>query len=211
MNPIQQRLLDIARVENIADIRRIDLVSRVGCDYPSQITHHINQLIKKGELVRRGHRLVPALSTPQGLIRIPVMGEADCGEATRYADGRVLDTLSISPSLLSISDFSTVYALIARGDSMNRAKVNGKFIENGDYVLAEKTNDYIPRNNDIVVSIIGGLANIKRFVKDSAHNRLLLLSDSHRQQDYSPIIISEDDDFQIEARVVDVVKGISSI
>ena len=104
---------------------------------------------------------------------------------------------------------SNIYALIARGDSMNRANINGKTIEDGDYVIAEKINGYTPNDNDVVVSIIGGLANIKRFVRDKLHGRLLLLSDSHRT-DYAPIIISEDDQFQVEAKVVDVIKGIAA-
>lgn len=208
MNPIQQRLLDIAQVENLNEIRRVDLVKRVGCDYPSQITHHLNQLIKHGKLVRRDGRLMPALSSHQGLVRIPVMGEADCGEATRFADGRIFDTIAISPTLLSVKNTSNIYALVARGDSMNKANINGKTIEDGDYVIAEKIDGYMPKNKDIVVSIIGGLANIKRFVRDELHGRLLLLSDSHRA-DYAPIIISEDDQFQVEAKVVDVVKGIA--
>lgn len=209
MNAIQQMLLDIARTENIEEIRRIDLLSRVGCEYPSQITHHLRQLIKRGDLVRRDGRLMPALSTPQGLIRIPVMGEADCGEATKFADGRVLDTLAVSPTLLSVKDTSAIYALIARGDSMNRATVNGKAIEDGDYVIVQKADGHTPKDNEIIVSIIGGLANIKRFVRDTVHGRLLLLSDSHRQEDFAPIIVTEDDEFQVEARVVDVVKGVS--
>lgn len=208
MNPIQQTLLDIARLENIEEIRRVDLLNRVGCEYPSQITHHLMQLIKRGDLVRRDGRLMPALSTPQGLVRIPVMGEADCGEATRFADGRVLDTLAVSPTLLSVKNPSTAYALIARGDSMNNAKVNGKFIEDGDYVIVQKVDGYMPQDGEIVVSIIGGLANIKKFVRDTIHGRLLLLSDSHRQKDYAPIIVSEDDEFQVEARVMDVIKGV---
>lgn len=207
MNPIQHKLLDIAQVENIEKIRRIDLVARVGCDYPSQITHHLNQLVKRGQLVRRDGRLMPALSAAQGLVRIPVMGEADCGEATRFADGRILDTISVSPSLLSVKDASNIYALIARGDSMNKANINGKTIEDGDYVIAEKVDGYTPKDNDVVVSIIGGLANIKRFVRDVVHGRLLLISDSHRT-DFAPIIISEYDEFQVEAKVVDVIKGV---
>lgn len=209
MNPIQQKLLDIARAENIEEIKRVDLVNMVGCEYPSQITHHLQQLLKRGDLVRRDGRLIPALSTPQGLVRIPVMGEADCGEATKFADGRILDTLAISPSLLAVKDFQSVYALIARGDSMNRAKIRGKTIENGDYVIVQKVDGYTPQDNDIVVSIIGGLANIKKYVRDSINNRLLLLSDSFKQDDYAPIIISEDDEFQVEAKVVDVVKGVT--
>ena len=132
MNPIQQKLLDIAKLEDIERLRRVDLVEMVNCEYPSQITHHLKQLVKRGDLVRKDGRLVPALRTNAGLVMIPVMGEADCGEATRYADGRIVDNLAVSPSVLKPKLSERLYALVARGDSMNRATVEGKTIENGD-------------------------------------------------------------------------------
>lgn len=209
MNPIQQKLLDIAKFQDIERVRRVDLVEMVNCEYPSQITHHLKQLIKRGDLVRINDRLLPAIKTSSGLIRIPVMGEADCGEATKFADGQIVDNLSVSPSVIKKAKLTDkLYALIARGDSMNRARVNDKEIESGDYLIIEKKDNYIPKNDDIVVSIIGGLANIKRLRRDNANKRILLLSDSYRQQDYAPIIIAEGDDFQIDGQVVDVIKGV---
>ena len=210
MNPIQKKLLSIARIENISKLRRVDLVEMVGCEYPSQITHHLNQLIKRGDLVRIDDRLIPALATEAGLIRIPVMGEADCGEATKFADGRIVDTLAVSPSVLKTKISDKLYALLARGDSMNRAMVNGKTIEDGDYIIIEKKDSYIPPDGDIVVSIIGGLANIKRLRRDNARQRVLLLSESHRQADYAPIVISDLDDFSVDGKVVDVIKGVKA-
>ena len=209
MNPIQQKLLDIAKLQDIEQVRRVDLVEMVNCEYPSQITHHLKQLVKRGDLVRINDRLLPAIKTGAGLIRIPVMGEADCGEATKFADGQIVDNLSVSPSVIKKAKLTDkLYALIARGDSMNHARVNNKEIESGDYLIIDKKDNYIPKNDDIVVSIIGGLANIKRLRRDNANKRILLLSDSYRQQDYAPIIIAEGDDFQIDGQVVDVIKGV---
>ena len=207
MNPIQQKLLDIAKLEDIEQLRRVDLVEMVNCEYPSQITHHLRQLVKRGDLVRKDGRLVPALATNAGVIRIPVMGEADCGEATKFADGRIVDHLVVSPSVIKPKLSERLYALIARGDSMNRAEVQGKTIEDGDYIIIEKKDTYVPVDGDIVVSIIGGLANIKRLRHDNARQRVLLLAESHRQKDYAPIVISDSDDFVVEGKVVDVVKG----
>lgn len=208
MNVIQQKLLDIAKIANIKELKRVDLMQMVNCEYPSQITHHLSQLIKRGDLINVDGRLVPAISTNAGLIRIPVMGEADCGEATKFADGRIVDNLAVSPSVLKTKITDRLYALIARGDSMNKAKVNGKEITDGDYIIIEKKDNYVPVDGDIVASIIGGLANIKRLRRDNRNQRILLLSDSHRQQDYAPIIISEHDDFQVDGKVVDVIKGV---
>ena len=210
MNPIQQKLLDIAKFEDIERLRRVDLVEMVNCEYPSQITHHLKQLVKRGDLVRKDGRLVPALRTNAGLVMIPVMGEADCGEATRYADGRIVDNLAVSPSVLKPKLSERLYALVARGDSMNRATVEGKTIENGDYIVIEKRDDYVPKDGDIVVSIIAGLANVKRLRRDNARQRILLLSESHRQDDFAPIVISDRDDFAVEGKVVDVIKGVES-
>lgn len=208
MNPIQQKLLGIARLDDIDKMRRVDLTEMVGCEYPSQITHHLRQLVKRGDLVRKDGRLVPALASGEGLVRIPVMGEADCGEATKYADGRIVDQLAVSPSVLKPELSDRLYALVARGDSMNRAQVEGKTIEDGDYIVIEKKDNYVARDGDIVVSIIAGLANVKRLRRDNARQRVVLLSESHRQDDFSPIIISHQDDFAIEGKVVDVIKGI---
>ena len=207
MNIIQQKILDIAKLEDIEKIKRVELLRRVGGQYPSQVTHHRDQLVKHGDLVRKNGRLVPALSTGVGFVRIPVMGEADCGEATKFADGRIVDNLVISPSLLNVDYNDNLYALVARGDSMNRAKVAGKEICDGDYVIIEKKTNYVPVDNDIVVSIMGGLANIKKLRRDNANQRILLLPDSYRQYDFAPIVISQDDDFQVDGKVIDVVKG----
>jgi len=205
MNPIQQKLLDIAKLQDITKLRRIDLVEMVNCEYPSQITHHLNQLVKRGDLVRKDGRLVPALSTNAGLLRIPVMGEADCGEATKYADGRIVDNLAVSPSVLKPKLSDKLYALIARGDSMNQAVVEGKTIEDGDYIIVEKKDDYVPKDGGIIVSIIAVLANVKRLRRDNEQQRILLLSESRRQKDFAPIVISDQDDFSVDGKVVDIV------
>lgn len=207
MNIIQQKLLDLARVHDIRDIKRVDLVEMVGCQYPSQITHHTNQLIKRGDLVLSGNRLIPSIKLAAGYFAIPVLGEADCGEATKFADGAIIDNIVVSPSFMKTKHPERIYSLIARGDSMNKARVNGddETIEDGDFVLIEKVDNYIPDQNDIVVSNIGGLANIKRFHRET--NRIVLLPESYRN-DYYPIFIDSSDDYAIEGKVVGVVKAV---
>lgn len=208
MNPIREKILLLARTTDLESVRRVDLVDLVGCKYPSQVTHHIKQLIKSGDLVRVGGKLVPAMKSVAGYLTIPVMGEADCGEATRYMDGRVMDNLKVSPSLVKAKRPDRLYALIARGDSMNAANIANKAIEDGDYIIIDKIDGYMPQDNDIVISNIGGLANVKKFKHEPG--RVVLLSDSHRQRDFSPIFIDGQDDYTIEGKVVDVIKGIKS-
>lgn len=195
--------MDLARAHDIKSMRRIDLKELVGCEYPSQITHHLNQLLKRGDLVSREGRYVPSLRTNTGFYAVPVMGEADCGEATKFADGRIVDNIIVSPSIVKNKNISKIYALVARGDSMNNASIGDAVIEDGDFVLVEKTDSYEPRSKEIIVSIIGGLANIKRFQREN--DRIVLKPDSIRD-DYFPIFIDESDDFAIEGRVVGVIK-----
>ena len=207
MHWIQERLLAIASKEDIGGLKLVELVDKVGCKHASQIKHHKEQLIEKGRLVKTAGRLVPALATAQGLLTIPVLGEADCGLATRYAAEWHVDNLTVSPSVVALKHPERVYALVAKGESMNKAMVRGKVIENNDYVIVEKSSGYIPEDGDIVVSNIGGLANIKRFWRDRANNRIVLLPES-TYPDFAPIIIDENDDYTVEGKVVDVVKGV---
>lgn len=206
MNWIQDKLLLLARTTDLETTRRVDLVRIVGCEYPSQITHHINQLKKRGELTRINGRLAPAMKTTAGFLTIPVMGEADCGKATRYADGQITDSLTISPSIVNSKNHDKLFALIAKGDSMNAASIHGKAINDGDFIVVEKIDTYVPSNGDIIVSNIGGLANVKEFRKEPG--RLVLLSQSSRQKDFLPIFIHENDDYLIEGRVVDVIPAV---
>lgn len=70
-----------------------------------------------------------------------------------------------------------------------------------------KIDTYTPKDGNIVVSTIGGLANIKRFWRDIADNRIVLLPESLRSG-FAPIIIDENDNYIVQGKVVDVVKGV---
>jgi SOS-response transcriptional repressor LexA len=86
---------------------------------------------------------------------------------------------------------------------MNRADVNGKKIEDGDYVIIDSQRRD-PRNNQIVVAIVDNRATIKRFIDDRRNGQIVLQADS--SFDYAPIYLHPDDDFAISGTVVDVVK-----
>lgn len=99
-----------------------------------------------------------------------------------------------------------MFALKAIGSSMNRAKVNGvKSIQHGDYVLVDG-NDRIPDNNDYVVSIIDGVCNVKKFVKDTDNQKIILYSES--SENYPPVVIHpKDTEYMINGTVIDVIKN----
>jgi SOS-response transcriptional repressor LexA len=86
---------------------------------------------------------------------------------------------------------------------MNRSLIDGKRIEDGDYVIIDG-DARSPAEGDIVLSVIDGLANLKRFHLDKQNKQIALVSDS--TQDFPPIYIHEDDDFFINGKVVQVIK-----
>lgn len=213
MHEIQRSILALARLENVDDMSYRQIAERIGCNHASQVKHHLAQLMKYGYLVRNssGQLLVvpKANKDDSNLLTIPIMGEADCGEATRFATDEMSGYLTVSPSIIGTSDLKGLYALRAKGNSMNNARIaKSKAIEDGDYVLVAKAGESSVYDGDYVVSNIQGLANIKRLKIDKHNNRVVLYPESF--EDYDPIIISEDDldSFKIMGKVIDVIKRV---
>jgi len=99
-----------------------------------------------------------------------------------------------------------LFIVIAEGDSMNNAKnVKGGPIENEDYVIIDSKNKN-PSNGSYVLSVIDGLANLKRFYKNEKERRIELISESN--QKVPPIYIDEEDfgDYMINGVVVEIIK-----
>jgi len=86
---------------------------------------------------------------------------------------------------------------------MNRAEIDGKYIEDGDYVIVD-SNYKDARNRDVVLVIIDNMATIKRFINDQQNNQIVLRADS--SFDYDPIYLHADDDFSISGKVIQIIK-----
>ena len=87
---------------------------------------------------------------------------------------------------------------------MNKALVDGKTIEDGDYLIID-TERRTPRTGEIVLSVIDDMANVKRYIWDEKNNQVVLASDS--TQNIPPIFIHEDDSFMINGTVIQVIKS----
>ena len=211
MNIIQTQLLNlIASTPEMGSFSLRKIAELLGAKGKPQIAkYHLQQLEKRGliqmnldegvlKLVQKGYNH----ATKSPLFAIPVVGAANCGPAVTYADQKVDSYLKISSSLLPRNK-NRLFAIKADGDSMNRAKINGKSIETGDYVLVDREAKY--GNGDVVLAIVDGLATIKEFYLDKTHNRIVLKANSDHE--YMPIYIGEDDQFIINGKVVDVIKN----
>ena len=212
MNITQQQLLSlIANTPDIGSLSLRKIAELIGAKGKPQIAkHHLQQLEKAGliqmnleqgilKVVKKGYNHV----SKSPLFSIPIVGAANCGPAAIYAEQKVERYLKVSSSLLPRNK-NRLFAIKTDGDSMNQAEVNGKKIESGDYVLVDsETKSY--NNGDIVLAVIDGLATIKEFYRDKANNRIILRARSDHE--YMPIYISEDDEFIINGKVVDVIKN----
>lgn len=214
MHIIQQKLLNLAKESNLAGLtlRKIgELISEPGS--PQKIKHHLDKLMEKGLLIMSGDGkiLKPAsggIDKKSKIVSLPIVGSANCGEALIFADQKVEGYLKISLKILGEkfrSKLKDLFVLRAVGDSMNRASVNEKTIEDGDYVIAEKIVGQ-PSNGEYVVSIIDGLANIKKIIIDEKNKQIILKSESNL--DLPPIYIHADDysNYLVCGKVIDVMK-----
>ena len=175
---------------------------------PQKVKHHLSQLERKGFiLIDRKNKNISRISNKAKVgdifISIPIIGAANCGPATIYADQNIEGYLKISKRL--VSNKKSVFALRAEGNSLNKANIDGKNVESGDFVIVDSENTS-PHDGDYIVSIMDGMANIKKYLLDKKNSRIALLSES--TQEYSPIFIHENDDFKISGKIVDVVKNI---
>jgi SOS-response transcriptional repressor LexA len=218
VHPIQTKLLGLAKRENLAQLTLREMASAIGLpgESPQKMKHHLGQLEKKGFLsINRRERSMKLASARPGwakgplgasasVFTIPIVGTANCGPATIFAEQNVEGFLRVSSKLVGRSTPRGLYALRADGSSMNRANVEGKAIEDRDFVIVD-AGARSPRNNDVVVAIIDNKATIKRFIDDRANGQIVLRADSF--YDYEPIFLHADDDFSISGKVISVLKN----
>jgi repressor LexA len=217
MHSIQEKLLTLSKEKNLAKLRLREIAANIGMpsESPQKIKHHLLQLQKKGFLtIDKGKgtmdRFSSALNTTIGLLSngarllsIPIIGTANCGPADIFAEQNYQGFLRVSSRLVGRSKCSSLFAIKTDGSSMNRAEVNGRRIEDGDYVIVDK-NDLDVRTKDVVLVLIDNKATIKRFIDDRANKQIVLMADS--SHDYEPIYLHPDDSFSINGKVVAVIK-----
>ncbi len=203
MHPIQDKLIKLAGNYNLGRMSYREIGHLIGESHPQKIKHHLGQLEVKG-LIKSNIEgtTIRKTSIDRSIVSIPILGSADCGPATVFADENIEGYLRISSKLVSIK--GKLFALKAVGKSMNKADIKGKSINDGDYAIID-SKDNQPKNNDYVVSVIDGVCNIKKFIKDEVHHQIALISES--TQDFSPIYIHPNEtNYFICGKVVDVIK-----
>jgi len=207
MHPIQKRIFQLTSERGFSVPSLRGLGKLIGVDSAQQVKHHIGQLERKGILVYDREHKTLKLTKGEGtiqtkLVLIPILGAANAGPATLLADENLEGYLKVSSKLVPRRQLFTIRV---EGNSMNRANIDGKSIEDGDYVIIDP-QARVPRDGDYVLSVIDDAANIKRYHFDKNNNQVVLASES--TQEYPPIVIDpkEVSSYLMNGKVIQVIK-----
>jgi len=185
MHPIQRRLVQLAAEKNLPPLSLRGIGKLISEDSAQKVKHHLGQLERKGLLVYNRTTKTLRATKKKGtrganLVPVPIFGAANAGPSTLFATENLEGYLKISAKLLPKRN---IFAIRAEGNSMNRASIDGKNIEDGDYVIIDP-QARTPQNGEYVLSVIDDVANIKRYYFEKENNQVMLISES--TQKYPP-------------------------
>ena len=164
------------------------------------VLRYLRWLEDEGDIERwpgaRGIRLLRIPGRGTETRPIPVLGEAPAGSPA-LAEGIHEGWLRLPVAV--VNPGSNFFLLRVRGDSMNRAIVQGDRIESGDLVLVRQQPDAEP--GAIVVALIDGEATIKRLARGPDYFMLKPESSNSKHQ---PILVQED--FEIQGVVTRIIR-----
>lgn len=197
LTPKQKRVYDLLK-ENIEKNGHSPSLSELQkifeVKYKRSVTQFLDALVNKGYIRRtaKGIELIKINQDVPGLLAVPVIGSAGCDNLSVFAHQTYDDYINVANEFLGSA--KQVCAIKAIGRSMESSG-----IMDGDYVLAEVTNDI--KTNDRVVAVLGDMAVIKRikFLQGS-----IMLNPDSPDDGYKPIIL-KDRPF-IVGKVISVIK-----
>lgn len=184
----------------------LDLVNQAGLKIKSvgSIFTYLKSLEQKGYIKRNPDKEIELIDQNQSnFINIPILGTANAGSPTFFAEENIQGTLKVSKKLIRND---SIFAIKVSGTSMNKSSINGKKVENGDFVFVDPGyNAY--NNGDKVLVVIDGLATIKTFQKIDV--KTIGLFPESTDKEHQPIYLTPEDNFVMNGRIVDVFKSFS--
>lgn len=166
------------------------------------VIKHLKLLEKKGVLKRTGEpRGIKLMKNNKSFVNIPILGKANAGQPLILAQEELIGEIQLDETLLPVNG-SDVFAVIVKGDSMNRRKIRGKYIEDNSLALVRRTKNVI--DGDVVLAVIEQEATIKSYMQKE--DMIILYPESTNKQ-HTPIYLSEEstDLFDINGKVVAVL------
>jgi len=162
---------------------------------------YLNVLEEKGFIKRTSKSKGIELKNyaKKSFVDVPVLGMANAGSPTFFAEQNIEGYLKVSKALLRNKE---VFAVRVFGDSMNLSKINGKKIKEDDLILVDhKVKDF--KNGDRVLTVIDGLATVKLFKRIT--QKMIGLFPESTNKRHQPIYLTPADDFIINGKVIDIL------
>ena len=136
MKNTRQELLDLSSKMDISKMGLRELAREIGVKNPQTIKYHLQKIAEaQNTTTRASVKIEKNKLGLSDLIRIPIKGRVSAGPATQIASDETQGYLRISSNLLNSKNYKDLYALIVVGTSMNRANVDGKSVNDGDYAI----------------------------------------------------------------------------
>lgn len=165
------------------------------------VLRYLDWLEEDGDLRRwpgaRGIQLLKRPKTGAETVAIPLVGEAPAGPLMVAEENR--EGWVRVPKEFMRPRNAQFFLLRVRGDSMNRAEVDGARIEDGDLVVVRQQAH--AESGDIIVALVDGEVTIKRLRKGEGY---YLLNPESTKREYEPIVLQNE--FRIQGVVRKVLK-----
>ncbi len=180
----------------VDELRRL-----LGVGSTRTVLRYLDALKEEGYIDRwsgaRGIRMRKGTAASLETRLVPIVGEAPAGQLMPVEEN-ILGQVQLPKEFLKPPS-SKFFLLRVRGDSMNRAKVEGQTIEDGDLVLVRQQERADP--GQIVIALVDGEATIKKLIKGPGYYVLQPESTNPRHR---PIIVAQD--FRVQGIVCRVFK-----
>ena len=95
-----------------------------------------------------------------------------------------------------------LFGLIIKGDSMNMREIDGKKLDEGHYLVVQRSSDY--KNGDVVVAIVDGCATVKNIRKEKD---VVILYPNSSNPIHKPIYLDVNSDSMINGKVIKVLEN----
>lgn len=178
-----------------------ELRCELGVASTRTVFRYLQMLEADGAIKRRpgapGVKLLKPRAEGAQTRAVPVVGRVPAG-ALMLAEENIEGWIHL-PKALARPASDKFFLLRVRGTSMNRAKVGGNTIEDGDLILVRQQP--VARNGDIIVAMVDGEATVKTLVKAPGY---VILKPESKENSHSPIVV--DRDFRVAGKVTHVLK-----
>jgi len=197
---IRDFYLENGNAPSLSELQRMLNITTKRC-----VVSHLEALEKKGYIIRtsepRGIQIVDSAEEDllyEYLVGIPILGYANAGTPLVLAEEENLGILQLDKSL--IGNKENLFSLIVKGDSMNMREIEGKYIQEGQYIVIQKDAEF--EDGDTVLAIVDGSATVKNIKRSED---MVILYPQSNNPIHKPIYLDINSNSMINGKVIKVL------